>query len=72
MLFQQLKRNFLDMEFDEQLSFMTDYVERRQQDLTRTIIALDTAKAKRSPAKKDKQIKLNSEQLRLLKQLGLV
>lgn len=73
MLFQQLKKNFLDMEYDERLIFMTDYIERRQIDLSKTTVSIDTAKAKRgTTAKKDKQLKLTSEQMKLLKQLGLV
>jgi hypothetical protein len=72
MLFQQLKKNFLDMDLDEQLGFLTSYVEARQNDLNRVVVALDTTKAKKSGAKKDKQVKLTSEQMKLLRQLGLV
>lgn len=73
MRFEQLKKNFLDMEFDEQLGFITSYTEKRLQELNQISLSLDTTKAKKSPAKsKDKQIKLNPDQLRLLKQLGLV
>lgn len=73
MLFQQLKPLFLEMEFDEQLSFITSYTERRQRAITQKIVSLDTSKAKKSPAKtKDKQLKVTSEQLALLQKLGLI
>lgn len=72
MLFQQLKKNFLEMEQDEQLEFIIKYTEKRQVELSSTTVQFDETKAKKSPAKKDKQIKLTSEQIKLLKQLGLV
>lgn len=69
MRFEQLKPNFLDMEFDEQLSFITNYCEERTKDLNQTTVVVEK---KASSKARDKQIKLNPEQLKLLRQLGLV
>lgn len=69
MRFEQLKPNFLTMEFDEQLSFITAYCEGRTRDLSQTTVVIEK---KPSSKARDKQIKLNPEQLKLLKQLGLV
>ena len=73
MKFQELKPNFLSMEFDEQLSFIVAYTETRQRELSEIKVNLDSSNAKKGMRKtKDKQLKLTGEQLKLLKQLGLI
>jgi hypothetical protein len=72
MKFEQLRPKFLEMEFDEQVNFISEYIEKRTNDLQKVLVSFDTAKAKKSPAKKDKQIKLTTVQMNLLKQLGLI
>lgn len=70
MKFEQIRKNFLEMEFEERLSFLSSYVETRTEDLRK--VEVKVSEPKKSGAKKDKQIKLNSAQLELLKKLGLI
>jgi hypothetical protein len=70
MKFEELRKNFLDMEFEERLSFLTTYVENRTADLRK--VEVKVAPAKKAGAKKDKQIKLTSAQMDLLRKMGLI
>ena len=73
MKFEQLRTPFLQMEFDEQLAFMDNYITTRTQELQKSLVAFTESKAKKSPvAKKDKQLKVTGAQMELLKQLGLI
>jgi hypothetical protein len=72
MKFEQLRKPFLQMEFDEQLAFMDNYITTRTSDLQKSLVAFTESKAKKAPAKKDKQLKVTGAQMELLKQLGLI
>ena len=72
MKFEQLKEQFLEMDFDKQLAFIDQYIEERTATLQKKLVAFTESKAKKPSAKKDKQLKVTSEQLNLLKQLGLI
>ena len=73
MKFEQLRTPFLQMEFDEQLAFMDNYITNRTIELQKSLVAFTESKAKKSPAaKKDKQLKVTGAQMELLKQLGLI
>lgn len=70
MLFEQVRKNFLEMEFEERLSFLSTYTESRTAELRR--VEVKVTEPKKTGAKKDKQIKLSSAQLDLLKKMGLI
>jgi hypothetical protein len=70
--FEQLKEQFLEMDFDKRLAFIDQYIEERTATLQKKLVAFTESKAKKPSAKKDKQLKVTSEQLNLLKQLGLI
>lgn len=72
MKFEQLKPLFLDMDFDEQISFIDRYIEERTTTLQKKLVAFTDSNTKKPSAKKDKQIKVTGDQLNLLKQLGLI
>ena len=72
MKFEQLRKPFLEMEFDEQLAFIDNYIEERTATLQKKLVAFTESKAKKPSAKKDKQLKVTAEQMNLLKQLGLI
>ena len=72
MKFEQLKPQFLQMEFDEQLAFMDNYIEERTATLQKKLVAFTESKTKKPSTKKDKQLKVTGAQMELLKQLGLI
>jgi hypothetical protein len=73
MKFEQLRIPFLQMEFDEQLAFMDNYIINRTTELQKSLVAFTESKTKKSPVtKKDKQLKVTGAQMELLKQLGLI
>jgi hypothetical protein len=72
MKFEQLRPQFLKMEFDEQLAFIDNYIEERTATLQKKLVAFTDAKTKKTSFKKDKQLKVTGAQMELLKQLGLI
>jgi len=72
MKFEQLKEQFLEMDFDKQLAFIDQYIEERTATLQKKLVAFTESKTKKPSAKKDKQLKVTAEQMNLLKQLGLI
>lgn len=67
-----LNQNFQTMSSTEQAIFFNTYREKRQVDLERVIIKLQTKKRKSTGSGKGKKIPVTVEQLELLKKLGLI
>ena len=71
MKFEQLKPNYYDMDYDSRVSFIATYVEKRNVAITEAAVTIKSSKSK-AKSKKGGTIKVNKEQLALLKALGLV
>ena len=71
MQLQNLNQNFQMMSPNEQAVFFVSYAGRRQKDLEKVIIKLQTKK-KSTGTGKGKKIPVTVEQLDLLKKLGLI
>ena len=73
MKFEELKPNFLEMDFDERMQFIIQYTEKRAESLNKRVIVMNTKKAgKCNTKKKDQKVSVTQEQLQLLQSLGLV
>jgi hypothetical protein len=73
--FEELKANFLDMDFDERMEFILRYTEKRGEAIEKkTVVMTKVSKGKRATGSKknDKTIAVTPEQLQLLQSLGLV
>jgi hypothetical protein len=78
-LLEQLRPNLLELPYEEALHLFTEYYHKRERDLTLIQITPTTtarkAKASNSTApkaKKEKTVTVSSDQLALLKKLGLI
>lgn len=67
-----LNQNFQMMQPNEQAAFFSSYRSKRQEDLEKVIIKLQSKRKKSTGAGKGKKIPVTVEQLDLLKKLGLI
>ena len=74
MKFEELKPNFLDMDFDDRMEFILRYTEKRGKAIEMRTIVMPKNKCTKTKSnkKKDQKIAVTQEQLQLLQSLGLV
>ena len=75
-LLQQLRQNLLDLPYEDGLITFTEYYFRRERELTEIQITPKTTKRKATKtgtkAVKGKSVSVSTDQLALLKKLGLI
>lgn len=72
MKFEELKNNFLSMESSERISFVAAYYEQRDKDISMTTVSIKQKRTRKSSGRKGKTISVTTDQLALMKSLGLV
>lgn len=70
MKLEDMKTNIIDMEHEERFAFLMSYFEVRNKELQEVQVKLPRKSGPRK--KKDKVVTVSSNQLTLLKQLGLI
>lgn len=73
MKFEELKKNYLDMDRNERNVFIVQYTEKRKQDIEMQTVSLTRKASKKKPAtRRKKTVTMNKEQMALAKALGLL
>ena len=72
MKLEDMKRNLIDMEHEERYAFLLSYFEVRNKVLQEVQVKMNTRKSPGEGKKKEKLVTVSSNQLTLLKQLGLI
>lgn len=72
MKFEELKKNYLDMDRNERNVFMMEYTERRKQAIESETVSLTKTASKKPGTRRKKTVTMNKEQMALAKALGLL
>jgi len=72
MKFEELKKNYLDMDSNERNVFMIQYTERRKTAIEMETVSLTKTTSKKSATRRPKTVSMTKEQMELAKALGLL
>jgi len=72
MKFEELKKNYLDMDRNERNVFMVQYTEKRKEAIAMQTVSLTRTASKKKGKRRPKTVSMNKEQLALAKALGLL